>query len=157
MPPPGLAHTESPPSCLAGPSGKDGTKGHSAPGIETCPGFGRHIVSRSTPKSTPAPSTADPEGDTKCQWEPRGLLRQFPPRLSRVSSVIRHGSSLCLPPSSSPLHALSSGVTLSLHSVLSSFTLLLLPGTSASLPSRSLSPPLPPPASPARFFCKPQS
>lgn len=54
---------------------------------------------------------------------------------------------LCLPPSSSfssPPHALSSRVSLSPHSTLSSFTLLLLPWPPASLPSRPLSPPLPP-------------
>lgn len=61
LPPPELAHTESPSFCLGGPSGKRGTEGQGAPGVETGLGSGRYLVSRGAPRPHPSPAQPNPK------------------------------------------------------------------------------------------------
>ena len=61
--------------------------------IGTCPGSGRHLASRGTPKSTASPCTAQPRGDAEWQGELRSLAKTIPPRLrQQISSGTLHSS-----------------------------------------------------------------
>lgn len=124
--------------------------------IGTCPGSGRHLASRGTPKSTASPCTAQPRGDAEWQGELRSLAKTIPPRLrQQISSGTLH-SSYPLPiliSGASPPHRappVASGVSSSpphQQCSPSSLTLLLspdfslppsLPGLSAPFPFSSV-------------------